>query len=68
MTGVGLLTLLTLTAGAGFALALSGWAQPAPPLDRLVEHQQRSSGWPDHRDGDPDHEHDDADLSHRYGV
>ena len=41
MSGVGTLVVFTLIGAGGVLLALSGWLQPAPSLDRVVEHLQR---------------------------
>jgi hypothetical protein len=43
MSGVGALTLLTLVGVGGVLLAVSGWLQPTPSLQRVVAHLQRSS-------------------------
>lgn len=43
MSAVGVLTLLTLVAVGGVLLALSGWLQPAPSLERVVTHLQRAA-------------------------
>jgi tight adherence protein C len=41
VSGVGVLTLLTLVGVGGVLLAVSGWLQPTPSLQRVVAHLQR---------------------------
>jgi tight adherence protein C len=41
MSGVGVLTVLTVVGVGGLLLAASGWLQPAPPLSRVIAHLQR---------------------------
>jgi Flp pilus assembly protein TadB len=43
MTGIGMLTVLTLVGVGGLIWAATGWMQPAPPLERVVAHLQRTS-------------------------
>ena len=43
MSGVGLVVVVTLVGVAGLLVAVSGYLQPAPSLQRVVAHLQRSS-------------------------
>jgi tight adherence protein C len=43
VSGVGVLTLLTMVGVGGMLLAVSGWRQPTPSLQRVVARLQRSS-------------------------
>jgi tight adherence protein C len=46
MSGVGVLTVLTVVGVGGLLLAASGWLQPTPPLSRVVAHLQRQPTTP----------------------
>jgi len=50
MSGVGVLTVLTLIGVGGVLLAISGWLEPAPSLSRVVAHLQRRPDPPERSD------------------